>query len=244
MTKLYEANDHILIHADYANPLMHSHMAAHIIIPLGGEMRLTADGAEYQCHGALIPSGTAHLADTDGKAALVFLFDCTTDVARQIQGISCIAKECCRNIAAAYAAMEQQFSAAEYYRFERFALSQLGFAESSPAVQDERIKAAMNYIRSGAGEQLSRKEVADAVHLSPSRFSHLFGEQVGMTFAAYLIYQRIMRVYTLVLRGKSITEAALAAGFSSSAHFADVNRRVFGLPASSITRDLIFIKLQ
>jgi len=67
---------------------------------------------------------------------------------------------------------------------------------------------------------------------------------VGMTFAAYRIYQRIMYVYSRMLRGASITEAALEAGFSSSAHFADVNRRVFGISASAITRDLVFCKVQ
>ena len=65
-----------------------------------------------------------------------------------------------------------------------------------------------------------------------------------MTFAAYVIYQRIMYVYAQVLQGKTITMAALGAGFSSSAHFADVNRRVFGISASTITHDLEFIKVQ
>ena len=102
----------------------------------------------------------------------------------------------------------------------------------------------MAYIRARAPEPVSCKEAADAVFLSQGRFSHLFKEQVGMTFAAYLIYQRILYVYAGVLQGKSITAAALDAGFSSSAHFADVNRRVFGTSISSITRDLTFTKLK
>ena len=101
----------------------------------------------------------------------------------------------------------------------------------------------MEFIRAKSTEKVTCQEVADAVHLSQSRFSHLFREQVGMTFAAYLIYQRILYVYTRMLRGKSITEASLEAGFSSSAHFADVNRRVFGTSISNITRDLTFIKV-
>lgn len=64
-----------------------------------------------------------------------------------------------------------------------------------------------------------------------------------MTFAAYLIYQRILFVYTKIIQGTSITEAAIEAGFSSSAHFADVNRRVFGLTASDTIQDLIFVKV-
>ncbi|MBR6501302.1 MAG: AraC family transcriptional regulator, partial [Firmicutes bacterium] len=75
------------------------------------------------------------------------------------------------------------------------------------------------------------------------RFSHLFKEQVGMTFASYVVYQRILYVYYEILRGRSITEAALEAGFCSSSHFADVNRRIFGISASSIIENLEFIKV-
>ena len=65
-----------------------------------------------------------------------------------------------------------------------------------------------------------------------------------MTFAAYVVYQRLLLAYTHVLRGVSITEAALEAGFSDSAHFADVNRRVFGISATALTRNMTFIKVQ
>jgi len=82
------------------------------------------------------------------------------------------------------------------------------------------------------------------VFLSESRFSHLFREQAGMTFAAYLIYQRILRVYADVIHGKNVTEAAIEAGFSSSAHFADVNRRVFGTSIRNISKDLKYVKIK
>ena len=61
-----------------------------------------------------------------------------------------------------------------------------------------------------------------------------------MTFASYLIYQRILYVYAQRFRGKSLTESAYEAGFSSSSHFSDVNRRVFGLAANDLTRDWMF----
>jgi len=243
MTKLYEANNHILIHTGYDNPVMHRHMAAHIIISINGKMCVESDGVEYQCHGVMLPSGTLHSVNTYGKPALVFLYDCTTDIAKQIQTISYVSGDCCQKIVESYTNFENACTSDDYRRFERYVLAQLGFASMSACVRDERILSAMEYIRSMASENLSCKTVADTVCLSQSRFSHLFKEQVGMTFAAYLIYQRIMCVYALLLQGKAITEAALEAGFSSSAHFADVNRRIFGLPASTITCDLVFVKV-
>ena len=46
-----------------------------------------------------------------------------------------------------------------------------------------------------------------------------------------------------MINGKGITEASIDAGFSSSAHFAEVNKRLFGLSASVIRKDLDFRKI-
>jgi len=242
MTKLYEANNHILLHTDILQPAEHSHMAAHIIISTDGSMKLQCAGTECLCRGVLLPSGIPHAVDTRGNPVLVFLYDCTTGVAKQIREVACIPEESCEEITRLFGAWDG--TAASFDGFEKAALSQLRITGVASDVRDERIRTAMEFIRTKATETLTCQDVAAAVHLSQSRFSHLFRQQVGMTFAAYRIYQRILYVYARMLCGKSITEAALEAGFSSSAHFADVNRRVFGISASAITHDFEFIKVQ
>ena len=242
MTKLYEANNRILIHTETLQPAEHSHMAAHIILSMNGSMKVQCAGAEYLCHGILVPSGISHALDTQGNAVLVFLYDCTTEVAKQIREVTCIPEKICKEIVQLYADMESVSDS--YYGFEKTVLPRLGITGAATNVTDERIQTAMKFIRAKSTEKVTCQDVADAVHLSQSRFSHLFREQVGMTYATYLIYQRILCVYTQMLQGKTITEAALEAGFSSSAHFADVNRRVFGISASTITHELEFIKVQ
>ena len=243
MTKLYEADNHILIHAGYENPVRHRHMAAHILISPEGPIQVAAGGADFLCHGAVIPSGLPHSIDTFGKEVLVFLYDCTSGTAKQIRNFQCIPEESCKIIAGLYDSLENPCTAQQYRIFESSVLKQLGIRSVTSPACDQRILAAMAYIRSRACETVTCREVADAVCLSQGRFSHLFKEQAGMTFAAYRIYQRILYVYTAVLQGKSVTEAALDAEFSSSAHFADVNRRVFGTSIRSITQDLTFLKV-
>ena len=242
MTRLYDAKNHILIRTGSLQPAEHSHMATHIIISMDGNMKAQCAGAEYLCHGILVPSGISHAVDTQGNAVLVFLYDCTTEVAKQIREVACIPEEICKEIVQLYADMES--ASDSYYGFEKAVLSRLRITGAATNVTDDRIQTAMEFIRAKSTEKVTCRYVADAVHLSQSRFSHLFREQVGMTFVAYLIYQRIMYVYTQMLRDRSITEAVLEAGFSSSAHFADVNRRVFGISASTITQNLEFIKVQ
>ena len=243
MTKLYEANDHVLIHAEYGNPIQHHHMAAHVIISMEENMQVVSSDTQFICRGILLPSGCVHYVDTYGKPALVFLFDCTTPKALQIKTITPIEDSVCCQIVAAYLEISQNPTAENYNYFQTKLTSLLGLEATHSSISDNRIETAIEYIRTAISEHSTCKNVADAVFLSESRFSHLFKEQTGMTFASYLIYQRLMFVYAAVVQGLSITDAALDAGFSSSAHFADVNRRVFGISASNITRDLTFIKI-
>ena len=240
MTKLYEAKNHILLCTRDINPAKHRHAAAHIIVSLDGAIHVAGSAEEFQCRGVMIPPGELHRVDTKGSEVLVFLYDCTTNAAKQIRELRCVPEACCDEISGLYAALERT---GDYAHFEAEVLRLLGMKASACCVTDERILSAMRYIRTMSPERISCREAAEAVHLSQGRFSHLFREQVGMTFAAYLIYQRIMGVYAAILAGASITDAALGAGFSSSSHFADVNRRVFGFSASSITRELIFIRV-
>ena len=155
MTKLYEANNHILIRAGYDNPVLHRHMAAHIIISIGGEMCITSGDAEYLCHGVVIPSGIPHKVNTYGNAALVFLYDCTTDIAKQIQSIRRISEECCQKIVASYADIELECTSDNYYRFVEVVLLQLGLAGTTSRVKDERIISAMKHIRTMSSERIS-----------------------------------------------------------------------------------------
>ena len=243
MTKLYEAKNHILIHTGYSSPAEHRHMAAHIIIAPEGEMTVTAEGNTFLCRGIFIPSGVHHGVNTGGKPVLVFLYDSTTAVTAQIKNTQAIPDGICRQIADAYFDFEGS-DTHSYRKFEDCFSNLLELPEPTCRITDERISFALAYIRSRFSENISLRDVAAAVFLSQGRFSHLFKQQIGMTFASYVIYQRIMQVYTDIFRGKSITEAALDAGFSGSAHFAETSRRIFGLSASSITQNLTFIKVE
>ena len=244
MTKIYEANNHILIRAEYANPAEHCHNASHIIISLGADMTITAEGNEYCCQGVMIPSDVPHSIDTHNSPAVVFLYDCATDVSKQISSVRVIPNKDCAEIARLYAVFEANATSDNYSRLNEYILNKLGLSCPAHCINDDRIISAIQYIRSTLCEKLSCQQVADYVHLSQSRFSHLFKEQVGMTFASFLIYQRLMYVYREVFSGRSITDAALDAGFSSSAHFADINRRVFGISASSISHNISFTKIE
>lgn len=72
--------------------------------------------------------------------------------------------------------------------------------------------------------------------LSPGRFRHLFAAQVGMPFQRYVLWRRMRVAFDALGEHRTATDAAHAAGFSDSAHFARSIKAMFGVRAS----DLLF----
>lgn len=243
MINIYEADSHILIHTKDLQPVRHRHMAAHIIISMHEKIKVITENETHLCYGIILPCGISHVVDTYEQPVLVFLYDGTMSVAKQIKNTQVLSEKKCNRIIDLYAELEKGDRTNSYKIFEKQFLREIGIAGLIGGVTDDRIISAMKYVQSMSSEKISCQDVAGAIFLSQGRFSHLFKEQAGMTFAAYLIYQRMMYAYREILRGKTITEAALEAGFSSAAHFADTNRRVFGLSVSSIIQNLQFTKV-
>jgi AraC-like DNA-binding protein len=99
---------------------------------------------------------------------------------------------------------------------------------------DERIREALHIMRAHPDGQLSAADVAGKVHLSTSRFLHLFATHARTSFRRYRLWTRMVRAAAAVSTGQNLTTAAAEAGFASPAHFSDSFRQMFGLPASRV----------
>ncbi|KID58125.1 hypothetical protein JF50_05275 [Pseudoalteromonas luteoviolacea] len=73
------------------------------------------------------------------------------------------------------------------------------------------------------------KYMARKLHLSESRFLHLFSEQVGVAWRPYLLWRRMLCALQAMQRGQNATKAAYEAGFSDSAHLSRTFRSTFGM---------------
>jgi AraC-like DNA-binding protein len=76
--------------------------------------------------------------------------------------------------------------------------------------------------------------MAAAVHLSPDRFRHLFMEETGVGFRAYLLWLRLECSLAAYVAGSTLTEAAYAGGFADSAHFSRTFKKMFGIAPASV----------
>ena len=235
MTEIFLAQNHVLLKSGYEDPVMHQHQAAHILVALEGNIRIRLAEGEYEGKAALIPSGLSHTVHYVGQQVLVFLFDCITMVAEQITKFRLLPDRDAEQMAAAYRKLTTgEVTPESYAQFLSRIIELSHLTTSQNRMCDERVQEAMDYVEEHISEELSVGKVAAMVCLSEGRFSHLFKEQTGITFAGYLLLRKIYHTYLGVADGRSITQAAMDGGFSSPAHFATMNKKLFGITPSDI----------
>jgi AraC-like DNA-binding protein len=198
-------------------------------------LRRTAGHVSFRS--ALIPPNTLHhLCSPDGNR-MAFLY---------VDALS----EDCRQLRAAMRSREPRFSlghvaeagligtllelaAGKRWPDARDELSDLlGLAE--PAHPDTRIVEAIERLHASPGDDHRLVDMAQDAQLSPSHFLHLFKAETGVPFRRYRTWARMGAALKAVRGGRSLTEAAHAAGFSSSAHFSSAFAQMFGLPPSRL----------
>ena len=102
---------------------------------------------------------------------------------------------------------------------------------------DLRIARALGYIRSRVRTPVSLADASAAAALSPSRFRHLFVQETGTSFRAYLLWLRINVAIEAAMAGASWTEAAHGAGFADSSRLTRTHKRMFGIEPTSIRHE-------
>lgn len=78
------------------------------------------------------------------------------------------------------------------------------------------------------------QDAAKMACLSPSRFRARFSKEVGLPFKRYRLWRRMAWVLRAIAAGHNLTEAALQAGFASSAHLSSAFKQMFGITASDV----------
>lgn len=107
---------------------------------------------------------------------------------------------------------------------------------------DKRIAQTLTVLTQASWPTASLSQLASHVHLSPSRFSHLFKAQMGLPLKSYLRYLRFH--HALPLLGKQpLTDIALACGFSDSAHFSRECKSLFGINPKHLKKPITHIQL-
>ncbi len=222
---------------------LHAHHAIQLGLGFSGpvEFRQTASGPWRSYAGALIPSNLPHLFQAPGRKVANIFIEPETEIGRRLlvrHGKTRIA-ELDDDLAAELAApLEEAYDdGAEdevLAAISRETFARLAGTSATERPTDPRVVGAIEEISRRLEEALALDEIAEAVGLSDSRLRHLFVEETGISFRAYVLWARLNRALQLGFNGTSWTEAAHAAHFADSAHLTRTCRRMLGLTPTSL----------
>ncbi len=107
-------------------------------------------------------------------------------------------------------------------------------SDAPSTITDSRILAAIAYINRNLDRSITLDEVAEHACLSPSRFRHVFSDEVGMGLRPYILWRRFMLTWDLLMKGGTLSRVAHAAGFADAAHLSRTSVRTFGFAPSAL----------
>ena len=115
--------------------------------------------------------------------------------------------------------------------------SALGRSKRLGSQASRTVRQAMAYIHEHFDEPISRTDLARHVAITERYLTHCFREEMGITPMIYLNRYRIKRAKALLeQRNLSITEVAMAVGFSDASYFNRVFRQVVGTSPGTYQR--------
>ncbi len=217
---------------------LHAHHAIQITLAQNGPVRLRtradADWSEYL--GAVVRHNELHQFDGRGVGvAQIFVEPETAEgrallahqsAATILQLRNELAGELAQPLFARYAATKAD---APMIAEAQAAIDRLAGSAPALAVVDTRIRRALDAMRRSLDGTPTLAAAAAVAHLSPSRFRHLFIEQMRTPFRTYVLWLRLNAAVESYSQGRNWTEAAHHAGFADSAHLSRTFRRMFGI---------------
>ncbi len=230
----------------------HAHHAHQLALALDGEFRFRADrnGSWTRFEAAIVPSHCPHEFEIDGATMAHLFVEPESSEGRVLSSrfgapaaISALPQRAARPSAEALLTALRRHADADAMRaVARAALGSLAgmreaTLEAKPREVDVRVARALEYLRSRVRAPVSLADAAAVATLSPSRFRHLFVQETGTSFRAYLLWLRINVAIEAAMAGASWTVAAHEAGFADSSHLTRTHRRMFGIEPTAIRHE-------
>lgn len=227
----------------------HSHHAHQLALALEGEFRFRTErqGSWTTFEAAIVASHCHHEFELDGTAVAHLFVEPESTAGRALShrfgalGLCALPQPVARQWAHRLRDALQEHADADAMkavaRAAVAALADIGPDATAVGEVDARVARALEYIRSRVRAPVSLADAAAAATLSPSRFRHLFVQQTGTSFRAYLLWLRINVAVEAAMAGASWTEAAHEAGFADSSHLTRTHRRMFGIEPTAIRHE-------
>lgn len=234
--EIWLARDRALFLGELPPARLHAHAAPVLLIGLSGPITIRLpDGRCETCHSALVDADVEHEMDSGGEYMASLYLEPDAPETRLLNAGWLNDRPVVFDPIQPF-----QRSRSLTRTLQSFDLAKLlpTSALGRQTDLDKRIALSLNYLRNLDDLPSDRADLADQVHLSESRFNHLFRAEVGISFRRYRSWSRLRSVLYHVAKNQSLTHAALSAGMHDSAHLSRMFRNMIGLTPTQVLRDL------
>jgi AraC family transcriptional regulator len=221
----------------------HAHHAIQIVISLDAAVAVCGDGTDWrECRGLIVREDVEHSFDCRGAFGAMFFVDPESSegawLGATVKDDIAIVPES-RLVSAVRelrAFVEQPFTGMEAGALIRHCVHSLTPGTPPMRQPDARVTKVLNAIRASDDLRISLATAAGMVFLSPSRFAHLFSEQVGLPFSRYMLWRKLTRAMLAMGSRRTIADAAHAADFADAAHLTRTFYQMVGMAPSVLMR--------
>lgn len=227
--KLYFEKTYIIVVPTYKETLVHRHNMLHVFFG-NGELSLQADECDVRGNVIILENDIEHKAP-EGEIAFFLFVDPTSHFAevlrdKFLKGLPVVA------VNFFHADFDKAGLTEDNIKKTIFDFA--GDVQLSKLNLDERILQLLKNIDDfkHLGDRVS--ELAKKYSYSESYLTHLFKNETGIALKSYLLMRQFEYVWREVMKGRSLTEASMDAGFSSPSHFSDVCRKLTGISVTKV----------
>lgn len=223
-----------LYRGDAGDADWHAHFAVQIAASLDGPFAVALEDRLIEARAAVIPSGVRHRLLGRSRRMSLLLIEPSllrgTDLASMAAGADL---QRAGGLAPFLELLADAEGRAPLARLLELLPARAGRSARSEDLAPP-VRRAVEYLDERSNARPRLDEAAALGGVSPTHLTHRFTAEVGIPFRRYALWARLRAAVEHVAAGRSLTDAASAAGFSDSAHLSRTFRANFGLPPSTL----------
>lgn len=225
----------------------HEHHAIQVVIGIDGDIAICGKTGDWRTgRGAIVRQDVAHSYNPQGRlSAMVFVDPESTEGAwlrtTMREDITLVpAERLAPCVVELRRFLETPFESLGVRDLIKHCVQHVCTGAPPSRKLDPRVTKVLAAIRASDELRMSIEDAAGLACLSPSRFAHLFKQQLGLPFRRYMLWRKMTRAMLMIGREKTIATAAAEADFADAAHLTRTFYQMVGLPPSILMRGEFF----
>jgi AraC family transcriptional regulator len=221
----------------------HAHHAIQIVVALDGMVAISGEDNRWRRGaGIIVQPDVVHSFDCNGAMGAMLFVDPESNegmwLHRALEEEIAVVPDArlASSVSELRTFVERPFESMEVAELIRHCVHALSPGASSARGLDQRITTVLHAIRARDDLRMSLDDAAQLAFLSPSRFAHLFKDQLGLPYSRYMLWRKLTRAMVAVASERTIAAAAQAADFADAAHLTRTFYQMVGMAPSVLMR--------